>query len=178
MAKKELRKKAKEQRETLNIKEISSKICKTIKNIKEYKEAQDIAIFYPKEIEINLLDLCKDSNKNFYLPKIKNKTMDFYKFASPNELTKGAFDIYEPKENILAHNIDIIFTPALMVDLKGYRLGWGRGFYDKYLANKNIIKICPIPDAQITEELPCQDWDIPCDMIVSEKRIINIKQGN
>lgn len=172
MLKKELRQSALKFRESLNLTQISHNICAKIESMPEFQRAKNIAIFYPKNIEINLLELCKNKDKNFYLPKIVDNKMVFCEFLNKNDLRKGKFDIPEPISENAAKHLDIIITPALMADKKGYRLGWGGGFYDKYLQNFNGITICPVPDCQITDNLPCESYDKKCDFVVSEEKII------
>lgn len=178
LSKKELRIKAKETRKNLNLSQISRDICNNILKIDFFKNAQNIAIFYPKEREISLLSLCKKKDKNFYLPKIENNNLIFVKFNSEKELTKGKYDILEPySQKDESCKIDLIFLPALMVDKNGYRLGWGGGFYDRFLKqHANITKICSIPQCQIIENLPTEIHDIPCEIIVTETNVIKIKK--
>ena len=71
--KKELRKKAKDIRKTLNIERISKDIIVKIENFELFQQAKNVMIFYPLENEINLLDLLKHSEKNFYLPRTINE---------------------------------------------------------------------------------------------------------
>ena len=124
--------------------------------------------------EINFKEIFTDSNKNFYLPKVVNTSMEFYKFTNENDLKIGAFGILEPVSEEINKNLDIIFTPALMADKKGFRLGWGGGFYDRYLENFKGITICTVPNCQITDKLPVEECDIACNFVVSEKQIIKI----
>ena len=172
--KKKLRQSALKIRESLNLTQISHKICDKIVSMPEFQKSKNIGIFYPKNVEINVLELCQNKDKNFYLPKIIDNTMEFYEFLNQNDLKKGKFDIFEPNSDNLAKHLDIIITPALMADKKGYRLGWGGGFYDKYLQNFDGVTICPVPNCQITDSLPCENYDRKCDFVVSEKKIIKI----
>ncbi len=141
--------------------------------LEEYKKTKNIGIFYPKEVEINLLSLCDDVSKNFYLPKVQDLQMEFYKFEGIENLEKGKFDILEPKSDVAAKP-DLIVTPALMADKNGFRLGWGGGFYDRYLEKYDGIIICPIPSCQFVEELPSEAHDKKCDFVITENEIIKI----
>lgn len=177
-SKKDLRLQAKEIRQRINLQQISEQISKQILASEFFRNAQNIAIFYPKDIEINLLSLCKITDKNFYLPKMKDKNLIFAKFNSEKELIKVQYDILEPQsQKDESNKLDLIFLPALMVDKNGYRLGWGGGFYDRFLEqHANIKKICAIPQCQFVENLPFENHDIPCEIIVTEKEIIKIKK--
>ena len=172
--KKTLRQQALQCRKTLNLGQISEQICKNISTISEYICAENIGIFYPKEVEINILSLCKDKAKKFFLPKVSGETMEFYRFTGEDELVKGEFGIYEPKTNQQAEKLDVIVTPALMADKRGYRLGWGGGFYDRYLENFSGIIICPVPHSQLVDVLPSESYDKKCNFVVTENKIIKI----
>ena len=178
LTKKELRANAKECRKTLNLSQISEQICGHILSAEFFHNAKNIAIFYPKDIEINLLSLCKITDKNFYLPKMKDKNLIFAKFNREKELVKVQYDILEPQsQKDESDKLDLIFIPALIVDKKGYRLGWGGGFYDRFLKHHaNIKKICAIPQCQYVENLPIEMHDIPCDTVITEHKIIKTKK--
>ena len=178
LSKKDLRIQAKEIRHSLDLQQISKNICEQIFASQFFDVAQNIGIFYPKDIEINLLSLCKKKDKNFYLPKIQNKNLIFVKFNSEQELIKAQYDIFEPQcTKDESEKLDLIFVPALMADQHGYRLGWGGGFYDKFLKNHaQIAKICAIPHCQLIENLPTENHDIACEIIVTEKEVIKIKK--
>lgn len=164
-SKSDLRIKAKNIRKTLDIENISNRICSKIKKQDWYKKAQNIMIFYPLKYEINLLDLTKDK-KNFFLPKVNGDELLVCPFN--NDLKKSKFNIMEPCTTpIDPKNLDLIFVPALMTDKKGYRLGYGGGFYDKFLQKyQNIKTIVPIPKELIIEKLPNEKWDIKIDYTI------------
>ena len=195
MNKQELRNKAKDIRKALNIEKISHDICTKIRKMDIYKSAQNVMIFYPMKYEISLLELLEDE-KNFYLPKIFNPTGCHSKakfneilrcaqndvlveeshknlFVCPysKNLKKSELGIYEPCSNPVNPEIlDLIFVPALMVDEDNYRLGYGGGFYDRFLAQYNNIKtIVPIAKELIIEKLPQDKWDIRTNYIINEK---------
>ena len=172
--KEELRKKAIEMRKSLNIAQISREICQKICAMPIFIEAKSVGIFYPKEIEINLLSLCNLEDKDFFLPRTESNFMEFYKFEGEEFLEKGRFGILEPNLYSEKGLPDLIVVPALCADLRGFRLGWGKGFYDKYLKNYEGKIICPVPDCLIYDKIPDETHDICCDFVVSEKRIITI----
>ena len=169
-SKKELRKKAKEIRKNLDIKSVSKIIVEKISNLEDFKIAKNIMIFYPLENEINLLDLVeKYPDKNFYLPRTSGETMDACPFNTGDELIKGDFNVYVPTTNgINPQILDLIFTPALMVDKKNYRLGYGKGFYDRFLKETNAKTIVPISKKLIVEKLPIEEYDKRVDFIITD----------
>ena len=166
-SKSDLRKKAKILRKSLNIAEISKNICLKIRALDDYNQAKHIMIFYPMKYEIDLRDLLKD-NKNFYLPKTQGK--DILVCPYSKILKKSEFGVMEPNTEPINPNIlDLIFVPALMADNEGYRLGYGGGYYDRFLAKyPNINTIIPIPKALLIKQLPCESFDIKSNEVITE----------
>lgn len=163
-----LRAKAKDIRKTLDIPNISSLAVERIRQTKEYKAALNVLIFYPLKYEINLLELLED-NKNFYLPKVAGKDMFACPFKKGDALVKSNFNINEPCSNPVDSSlIDLAVLPALMADKDGVRLGYGGGFYDRFLSqNPNIKTILPIPKELYIDKLPHEEFDIKSDIIIT-----------
>lgn len=167
---------AKETRKKLDIKAISSIIYSKIQNLKEYKNANKIAGFYPSVHEIDTRRLFDDRSKQWFLPVVKEKgDMFFCRYESCSELTLNRYGICEPcsGEELNPKELDIIIVPALAVDKKGYRLGYGKGYYDRFLAqlHSKCFKLVPIPEELVVEELPNDKYDVPVDMTVTESGV-------
>lgn len=168
MNKQELREKIKEKRKNLNIEQISSQVIKNIRKLPQYLNAKNIAIFYPLKNEINLLPLLDDS-KNFYLPKIKDQNLELCPYKKGDELILSCFKTKEPKSNSVEKNkIDLIFVPAMCADKNNYRLGYGKGFYDRLLKNYTGIKIVPLASEFLFENIPHDSNDVKVDLIITE----------
>ena len=162
-----LRIKAKSLRKNLDIYKISSLAVSKIRESDVYISAKNVLIFYPMRYEINLLDLL-DDDKNFYLPKVYDKKLFICPFKKGDKLVKSCFNVNEPcSEPVDAKILDLIIVPALMVDKSGYRLGYGGGFYDRFLTNNPSIKtIVAIPKELYIEELPVENFDKKIDYII------------
>ena len=170
----ELRKFAKDLRQKLDMKEISEKILQIFISTDLYKKAKNIAIYYPYLNEPDLLLFFEFTHeKNFFLPKItQTGSLSFHKYNKTDVLIKNKFGIYEPTSAPTPPEmIDIIIIPALMADKSGYRLGYGKGYYDKFFAENNInaTKIIFLPEELLTENLPHDDWDIPANLVITQK---------
>lgn len=169
--KKELRKKAKEIRKSLDMEPISEKIVGNIFGLKEYVKSKNIMIFYPLGHEVNLLGLLSDRDKNFFLPRVQGEKLLVCPYKMGDELSLSAFKTQEPiTEPVDADILDLIFVPALMVDKHLHRLGYGGGFYDKFLSNhaSNATKIVAIPSALMVSKLPSESFDAKIDIVVNE----------
>ena len=125
-------------------------------------------IFYPKQYEIDLRPLLSD-NKNFYLPRVHEKSLEVCSYKIGDPLKISDFGVSEPTTPEESPKIlDLIIVPALMTDKNGYRLGYGGGFYDRFLsANSNLKTICALPKELIVEALPCDDNDIKVDVVIT-----------
>lgn len=157
----------KEERKKLDIALISKDIVKNIRSSDFYKNAEHVMLFYPLKYEINLLDLLND-NKKFYFPKVAGENLLVCPYDSSIRLEKSALNIYEPvSEPVEAEILDLIFVPALAVDKNNFRLGYGGGFYDRFLKTIDVITAVPIYENFVVEELPHDDYDVRVDYIIT-----------
>ena len=178
--KKELRAILKEQRRAVKNKEEKNRdIISKILAMPEVKNAEALFVFYPLKDEVNLLPVAeygfREGKKvGFPLCEDKNGNMSFRLVNSLSELKEGSFGIKEPDENTseLPPKKAVIFLPALAIDKEGYRLGYGKGYYDRYLAKYAYLKpytVGVIYKELIFDKLPRGEYDIPCDAVVCEE---------
>lgn len=167
MSKQKLRKWALEERKKLDVKTLSKKLVEKLKETDEYKHAKNIMFFYPLKDEIDLLDLLNDKNKNFYLPRISGKDLLCCPFCEGIKLRKSCFGTKEPITNPVDKSIvDLIIIPALAVDENGFRLGYGGGFYDRFLAGAKLKKIICIPKELLVKTVYPELHDIPVEKLI------------
>lgn len=163
----ELRKTAKELRKKLDIKVISHKICEKIRALEEFKNAQNVMIFYPLKDEIDLLELL-DEGKNFFLPRMTGLNLNVCPYKKGDKLEVKQFGVKEPKTHPVAPKlIDLIIVPALMIDSKNYRLGYGKGFYDRLITKTNAKTLVGLPKELFIEELPTEAHDKAVDIVIT-----------
>ena len=175
--KKELRKICRTKRRDIKDKEEKSRaIVARILQMPEVMAADKLFLFYPLANEINLLPLVDYANKTgkkiaFPLCEDKNGIMTFRIVNSLSELTEKSFGIKEPspKAPETQPKNAVIFLPALAIDKKGFRLGYGKGYYDRYLAKYAEFKpftVGVIYKELLFEELPHGEYDLPCDEVI------------
>ena len=168
MDKQSLRKWARGKRKELNMERVSAILTEKLVQTEEYKNSKNIMLFYPLPDEVNLLLLLKNKTKNFYLPRIKGDELECCVYKEGDELCESCFHTKEPTCNACNKtNIDMIIVPALAIDKNGYRLGYGGGFYDRFLSNCIGIKVCCIPKEFILETVYPEKHDIKMDLIIS-----------
>ena len=111
---------------------------------KVISEAKSIGCYYSIGSEVQTVELIThllEEKKIVSLPSISNGMMTFRKIEDLTKLEKGEFDIPEPKDNAqVEEKHDVILVPCVGLDNEGNRIGYGAGFYDKYLEKKNLIK--------------------------------------
>ena len=130
---------------------------------------KNIALYYPINSEIDITGLLKVKYKNFYLPRCINNELYFSKYIDDNSLVEGKFGIKEPQGEIVDPYIfDIIYIPALLANKKCYRLGYGKGFYDRFFAKNNInaLKVIVVSSDFITDEFIEEAHDFRCDSLI------------
>ena len=168
MNKEQIRKYVKIIRRTLDIDSISNDIVKSIRELPEYKQAQNVMIYYPLQSEINLLPLL-DDNKNFFLPKVHGEKLMTCPYKKGDDLKLSEFKTMEPRSMPSDKRLlDIVFIPALCADKNNYRLGYGKGFYDRYLKGLSAVKIVPVASCFLLEELPHDRHDEKVDIVITE----------
>jgi 5-formyltetrahydrofolate cyclo-ligase len=190
LSKKELRAIYRSRRDDMNAHEreaLSLKIWDRLYETDKYTTAVNVLAYASIGSEINtkpfIVRALKDG-KRVFCPKIIDTQIEFFRIESPSELIPaGVYEIPEPtRGNTPDYECEtIIIVPALAVDKKGYRLGYGKGFYDRYLQkcketviSHKIIAICGIFPSFLTNSLPISDYDISIDMIITEQEIIII----
>ena len=138
-----------------------------------------IAIYYPSNFELNVLKLLEFnniSNQDILLPKIdKNNLMKFFSWQKNDVLFVNEFGMLEPSKTKIK-NPNIILVPILAFDKNKYRLGYGKGFYDRYLNKylkkfKNILTVGVAFSFQKHHKLPINRNDAKLDFIITEKGI-------
>ena len=167
MDKQSLRKWAKDKRKEINMNAKSNILVNKLMQSSEYINSKKIMIFYPLKNEINLLSLLDDNSKQFYLPRIKGDILECCPYCKDDELSESDFHTKEPICNSCSKsNIDLVVVPALLCDKLNYRLGYGGGFYDKFLTNFNGKSVVCIPSELIIDELPINSYDIRINNVI------------
>lgn len=161
----------------------SAKITDNVTGTPEYKAARDILIYVSTGSEADTTELikrCFEDKKNVYVPKVYGKDMRFIGIGSLGELESGYYGIMEPvsdepvweKSSMDTYNDTLCIMPGLAFDREFNRIGYGGGFYDKFLEKAQVYKMAVCYDCQIVECIDAQDTDIKPDMIVTDMEVI------
>lgn len=166
------------------IQEYSNKIQNTLYKMDEYKNAKRIMSFVSNGSEVDthpLIDRAILDGKSIVVPITVSKTKELLvsDLFSLSELEVGFYNIEVPKEEFLRlvdpETIDLVLVPGVALGKDGYRVGYGGGYYDRFLAklDSSVPKIALGFDLQVVDQVPTEHFDIPVDLILTEKGIID-----
>ena len=141
-------------------------VVRKLKRCKELIAADTLLLYYPLKDEIDIKPLYS-LDKRIFLPVIENNEMLFRRYDG--DLKKGKFGIMEPTgEYYSIGSNDLMIVPAVAYDRDGYRLGRGKGFYDRFLANKKIKTIGVVSKLRVVSDVFRETNDIKVDFIITD----------
>ena len=159
----------------------SEKICEVIASSGFYQTAERIGFYYPLGKEADCLDFLEKAlhdGKHVALPRTgAGCTMEFYEITSLTQTAEGAFHVMEPTTACHCINpMDLcnqqitVLVPGVVFDLAGSRYGYGKGFYDRYLARyAKLNRFALAYENQLVSELETLDTDVKMDRIYTEE---------
>lgn len=172
----------------LEHKKLSLKAAKQLFKIKEFKKSNTIGIYLSKSKEMDTFSIFKKSlalKKRIAAPKIdsnKKNSMDFFQIKNrAKDCKKGSYNLLEPKNHcsiVPKEKLELIIVPGIVFDRQGYRLGAGKGFYDRFLKKcAASLKVGLTFEKTFLPCLPREKNDIPMDMVITEKNIYRISHA-
>lgn len=147
-------------------------------NLKELQESKVIMSYMDFKNEVSTYRINKtflENKKKVLIPKISDDKSEIYPVIFSDEMCLNSFGIYESDERYYGEDIDIVIVPGIVFNLRGYRIGFGKGYYDKFLSSRkkeNILKISLAYDFQIDDRFIEENHDVPIDILITDKRII------
>lgn len=159
-------------------------ICKYILNWISDKNIKQIFMYFPLEGEPDMRFICHELKQRmiYGLPVIQNnKRMFFYSWKPADRLKVSSLGIPEPIPSeqvpLQVGEDTLILVPSLAMDFRGIRLGYGGGYYDRFLQNINTQHVMGVLwDEFISEQdLPSNDWDVPLNYAASEAGVMSMK---
>ncbi len=156
----------------------SKEIARIFSESDFYKNAETVLLYMSikKEVDTRLLlqKLLSDKKAVAIPVSFSDGKMTFRYITQTTALTCGRFSVPEPPESAPEYKYSektLCVVPGIAFDRKGYRLGYGKGYYDRYLASNRVFTVGFCFDEVFTEELPHENTDIACDAIITQKGI-------
>ena len=170
----------------MHIKKISERACNLLMQTPEFLNADTILLYFPTQNEISplpIFDVAQKMGKKIALPvcNIENNTLSFHIIDSLNEAIPSHFGICEPpkaNEEPTLTERSLALVPALAFSRNGYRIGYGKGFYDKFLVNFKGISAGFSYSELVFDEFEHENHDIPLKMLITESEVLYFVKEN
>lgn len=153
---------------------------KNLFSLQEFRHAEWIFPFVSCGTEIDTLALIQavlaEGKHQIAVPRVRGEEMDFVLLHSIQDLVPGAMQILEPTGGqIVTETEGLMLMPGLAFDLQGNRVGYGAGYYDRYLEkydNSKLVKVAYAFDFQIVDYILAEEHDRRVDAVVTDRRIL------
>ena len=176
MNKQQLRDSVRNRKKAMSAEEISRRsrqLCNLVRNTEAYRQADTIYGYLPFNQEVDLHALLQealDEGKQVALPKCYGRDMRFILVQDLSDIRHSAFGVPEPAADgpAAADKAGLVIVPGLVFDRRGYRIGYGGGYYDRFLSlepDHPTIGLCY--DFQLVDQLEPDAHDIPVDIVFS-----------
>ncbi len=161
---------------------LDDRITQKLLATSEYAEATTVLTYVSVSSEVStrmFIECALRDGKTAAVPRcLPGHRLEFVAITSLEQLVPAPFNLLEPPKDLSAltevqMSNAICIVPALLVDTKGYRLGYGAGFYDRFLSTYSGKKICLVYQHNLSKtELPHTEFDVPVDMVITESGVL------
>lgn len=161
---------------------LDDRITQKLLATSEYAEATTVLTYVSVSSEVStrmFIECALRDGKTVAVPRcLPGHCLEFVAIASVEQLVAAPFNLLEPAKELPAltedqKNNSICIVPALLVDTKGYRLGYGAGFYDRFLSTYSGKKICLAYQQNLSREmLPHTAFDVAVDVVITESDVL------
>lgn len=179
MDKKELRKKYTKVRAEVEDKEGKDKLIrKNLRELEIYKKAKSVFVFISYKSEVDTRGIIEDilaDGKKLLVPLVKGSEMIAVEVKGIDDLEPNKMGILEPKSGDEVTDVDLTITPGLAFDKSGFRLGYGGGYYDKFFAKVDTIRMGIGYSDQYVESIVHEDYDKALEYLLTEEGLIEFE---
>ena len=159
----------------------SAEIAKRLLLLEEFDRASTVLAFAPIRNEVRTrssMQAAWAAGKHVALPRVVEDELTLRQVDGHTVLIEGAFGVSEPPEDtpsVEASEVDFALVPALAVDPRGYRIGYGGGYYDRLIPQLRNARTCVVAyDFQLISEVPELPFDVAVDLVVTDERVIRV----
>lgn len=156
--------------------EESEEIARRLFNSDIYKSAKRVFSYYSINNEVDTRDInriiLKDKKKLALPVCIDDYNLEFHQIDDLTQVERGVLNIPIPKKKnkIVPQSYDIMLMPGILFSKTGYRIGYGKGYYDRYLSDKKIFKIGLTYDNLLIDDINHSEFDVKADYIITQTR--------
>jgi 5-formyltetrahydrofolate cyclo-ligase len=175
MDKNELRKQMLQRRNALSEQEVldlSAKVQLVLTRSTRFQSAHSIGAYHSIGSEVRTDSILSEASKlgiRVSLPRVEGDKIAFYQITPDEELVKSRYGILEPPPRQKATDIDLLLIPGVAFDNEGYRIGYGKGYYDRYLQETSSFSVGLAYSFQMTARLPRQQHDKKVSAVATDK---------
>ena len=193
MTKGEIRSQNKRKRNQLTedlVDEYSMKIHEKLYQLEEFVKCNMLFTYISIGTEVDTHKIIRKAlqmNKHVYVPRVENKELNFYRIDGIDSLIRSSFGILEPDASIdqkyasslSGYDKRLLLLPGLAFDKAGNRIGYGAGYYDRYLgrySHNEWVTVALAYDFQLTDDIQADIYDVPADYIITPDEYIICKK--
>ena len=164
----------------LEVDTLSGQVCRRLEELQPLKQAKVIMGFSSIRNEVNLrpwFQKLQNQGRTILLPRVEGENLQAVEFRPGEDMGRGSFGIQEPLgEPFAVDKIDVVIVPGLVFDANGYRLGYGKGYYDRFLPrlNQQCFKCGICYEFQVVDNVYHHPGDVPVHWIVTDQSEIAV----
>ncbi|MED9989227.1 MAG: 5-formyltetrahydrofolate cyclo-ligase [Coprococcus sp.] len=182
----ELRKQYKQKRRALTPEQVtaaSAQIRKRFMNSDGYKDCNHLLIYVSQDNEVDTIEIIEQAltdDKIVAVPKVYGDHMHFHRIHGMSDLKVGAYGILEPVGCDMLHPTEgILIVPGIVFDKNGHRIGYGGGYYDRYMKlHPELTAVAFAYDYQVLPEISCESFDERPDQLLTPSEIYSFMEKN
>lgn len=180
MYKEEMRREMLDMRQSMNehsVKSDSDAITKQLFSLACIANARMVMAYCAIKNEPDMQEFMNailDAGKRVVLPCVTPKGLVASEYTRETKMLRGAYGILQPEEVPVCTTLepDVVIVPGVVFDLQRCRIGFGVGYYDRYLQNSRAVKIGVCYESQLVDNIEADPHDIRMDLVVTERRIL------
>ncbi len=155
----------------------SGRIRERLLRMEPLRDAGSVGAYHAIGSEVRTAGIIQDvldAGQRLLLPAVAGDSLVFRAVEDVGDLVRGRFGIMEPKPRCDAGTPEVLLAPAVGVTIKGARLGYGSGYYDRYLRLSGAVSVALTLEKQVVGRIPEGPGDVPVDWVVTEDRLVRV----
>lgn len=154
----------------------SERIRDRLRRMGPFRDARSVGTYYAIGSEVRTAGVIQDildAGQRLFLPAVSGDSLVFRAVQDAGDLVRGRFGIMEPKPRCDTGTPEMLLVPAVGLTVGGIRLGYGSGYYDRYLRLNETESVAATLEKQVVGRIPESPGDVPVDWVVTEDRLLH-----